>query len=138
MIILDTNVVSEPLRPKPNSQVLEWLDRQAPETLYLTTISLAEILSGVELLPAGRKRSKLQAAFIEQMLPLFDKRILPFDSEAAPPYARISARMRASGRAISFADCAIAAIATTQGFSIATRNGRDFKGTGVEILDPWA
>lgn len=138
MIILDTNVVSEPLRPHPDPQVLAWLDRQAHETLYLTTVSLAEILSGIEFLPAGRKRSKLQAAFIEQILPLFDQRILAFDSQAAPPYARINAHMRAAGRSISFADCAIAAIATTQGFSIATRNGRDFKGTGVEILDPWA
>ncbi len=137
MIILDTNVVSEPLRLKPDPQVVAWLDRQAPETLYLTTVSLAELLSGIELLPAGRKRSKLQDALTERMLPLFDKRILSFDIEAASHYARLNAAARAAGRAISFADCAIAAIAAAHDFSIATRNGRDFKGTEVEILDPW-
>ena len=137
MIILDTNVVSEPLRLNPDPQVVEWLDGQAPETLYLTTITLAELLSGIELMPAGRKRTKLQTALSEQMLPLFNQRILSFDIEAASHYARLNAKTRGAGRAISFADCAIAAIATTHGFSIATRNGRDFKGTGVEILDPW-
>lgn len=137
MIILDTNVVSEPLRPHPDPQVIQWLDRQAPETLYLTTITLAELLSGIALMPAGRKRTGLQAALTEQLLPLFAGRVLPFDAEAATHHAHLHATARAAGRAIGFSDCAIAAIASAHGFAIATRNGRDFKGTGLQIMNPW-
>ncbi len=137
MIILDTNVVSEPLTPSPEPAVLDWLDRQAPETLYLTTVNLAELLAGIEALPQGRRRSELQQALTAQMMPLFEGRILVFDKKAAEAFARINASAQAVGNQISFADGAIAAIASAQGFLLATRNVRDFKGTGIELLNPW-
>lgn len=138
MIILDTNVVSEPLKLQPEPCVLDWLDTQAPETLYLTCINLAELLAGIEAMPAGRRRTALKRALDGQMMPLFEGRILPFDKQATEAFARTHATAQAAGNTISFADCAIAAIAAAHGYAVATRNVRDFKGTGVEILNPWA
>ena len=138
MIILDTNVVSEPLKPAPARAVIDWLNSQAPETLYLTTVNLAELLAGIEALPKGRRRTQLDHALKNQMLPLFEGRILSFDQKAAEVFARISATAQAAGNPISFADGAIGAIASAHGFILATRNGRDFKGTNIKILDPWA
>ena len=137
MIVLDTNIVSEPLKPKPDPDILAWLDRQAPETLYLTTISLAELSAGVEVQPVGKRRAALQQAVGAQVLSLFQGRVLRFDHEAALAFGRIAAKAQAAGNPIDFADCAIAAIATTHRFILATRNARDFKGTGVELLNPW-
>ena len=137
MIVLDTNVVSEPLRPEPDAAVVEWLNRQEPRTLYLTTVNLAELLAGIETLPAGRRRDALKQALTEQMMPLFEGRILAFDEPAAAAFARINASAMAAGNTIGFADGAIAAIASAHGFMVATRNVRDFKGTGVEVLNPW-
>ncbi|HEY6453955.1 MAG TPA: type II toxin-antitoxin system VapC family toxin [Steroidobacteraceae bacterium] len=137
MIILDTNVVSEPLRSKPNPEVLAWLDRQAPETLYLTTINVAELWSGVEALPAGRRRTQLQALMSANVLALFENRILPFDEPAATAFGRIAANAQAAGNRIDFADCAIAAIAMTKNFMLATRNIKDFRGVDVELINPW-
>jgi predicted nucleic acid-binding protein len=137
MIILDTNIVSEPLKPQPTPAVLKWLDRQAPATLYLTTINLAELWSGIEILPAGKRRTQLQHAMNRQVLSLFERRVLTFDQKAAEVFGRINASAQAAGNPIDFADAAIAAIATTHGFILATRNERDFKGTGVELLNPW-
>lgn len=137
MIILDTNVVSEPLRPAPEPAVLAWLDAQAPATLCLTSITLAELLAGVAALPAGRRRTKLGQALTEQVLPLFEGRVLPFDMRAAHAFSQVQAGAQAAGNPIAFADAAIAAIAAAHGFAVATRNGRDFKGTGVEVIDPW-
>lgn len=137
MIILDTNVVSEPLRPAPATAVLDWLDAQAPATLFLTTISLAELWAGVAALPAGRRRKQLGQALSEQVLPLFEGRVLAFDTAAASAYARVQAGARSAGNPISFADAAIAAIAVAHGFAVATRNLRDFVGTGVKLIDPW-
>jgi predicted nucleic acid-binding protein len=137
VIILDTNVVSEPRRPEPEPAVLAWLDAQAPATLYLTSITLAELLAGVAALPAGRRRNKLGQALTEQVLPLFEGRVLAFDMRAAHVFAQVQAGAQAAGNPISFADAAIAAIANAYGFAVATRNVRDFKGTGVEVIDPW-
>ncbi len=137
MIILDTNVVSEPLRPKPNPEMLDWLDRQAPETLYLTTISVAELWSGIELLPTGKRRTQLQKFMSTDVLPLFENRVLSFDEPAAAAFARIAAKAQAAGNRIDFADCAIAAIALTRRFILATRNAKDFKGVGIELINPW-
>jgi toxin FitB len=137
MIILDTNVVSEPLKPKPDAAVLNWLDAQDPQTLSITTINLAELLAGIELMPAGRKRTALRSALDSQIMPLFDGRILQFDVKAAAVFAHINARVQSQGAAISFADCAIAAIAQVNNFSVATRNLRDFKSTGLTLLNPW-
>lgn len=137
MIVLDTNVVSEPLKPKPDAAVLNWLDAQDPQTLYITTVNLAELLAGIELLPAGRKRTALKSALDNQILPLFEGRILQFDAKAAAVFAQINAKVQSEGVSISFADCAIAAIAQVNGFSIATRNLRDFKNTGTTLFNPW-
>jgi len=137
MIILDTNVVSEPLRPQPNRDVLDWLDRQSPPTLYLTTINIAELWTGIEMLPAGRRRTQLQKLMSTDVLPLFDNRVLTFDKDAAIAFASVAAKAQATGNRIDFTDCAIAAIATTRGFMLATRNTKDFKGSGVELLNPW-
>ena len=137
MIILDTNVVSEPLRPSPEPAVLAWLDAQAPATLYLTSITLAELLAGVAALPAGRRRTKLGQALTEQVLPLFEGRVLAFDMPAAHAFAQVHSGAQAAGNPISFADAAIAAIACAHGYAVATRNVRDFKCTGVEVIDPW-
>ena len=138
MIILDTNVVSEPLKGEPEPAVLAWLDAQAPTTLYLTSITLAELLAGVAALPAGRRRNKLRQALTDQVLPLFEGRVLAFDAQAAHAYAQVHAGAQAAGNPISFADGAIAAMAAAHGFTVATRNVRDFKGAGVEVIDPWA
>lgn len=137
MIILDTNVVSEPLKPAPSQAVLDWLDRQAPETLYLTAVSLAELLAGIETLPQGRRRLELEQAMARQVLPLFERRILSFDAKAAEAFGKVRAGAQAVGNTMGFADGAIAAIATAQGFVLATRNVRDFKGVGVGLIDPW-
>ncbi|MEO8060539.1 MAG: type II toxin-antitoxin system VapC family toxin [Burkholderiales bacterium] len=138
MIVLDTNVVSEPLRPEPDPAVLQWLDRQEPQTLFLTSINLAELLTGIAALPAGRRQNALKAALTDQVLPLFQGRILPFDVVAAEAFAKLRSSTQAAGNPIGFADCAIAAVAAAHGFMLATRNVRDFKGTGVELLDPWS
>jgi toxin FitB len=137
MIILDTNVVSEPLKPAPAQAVLDWLDRQAPETLYLTAVSLAELLAGIEVLPQGRRRLELEQAFTRQMMPLFEGRILSFDAKAAGVFDMFRAGAQAVGNTIGFADGAIAAIAAAQGFVLATLNVRDFRGAGVKLINPW-
>jgi toxin FitB len=137
MIILDTNVVSEPLKPKPEAAVIHWLNAQEPQTLYLTTINLAELLAGIEIMPAGRKRSALKVALEGQILPLFEERILQFDSKAAEAFAKINAKVQSAGGTISFADCAIAAITQANGFALATRNVRDFKKADIEMMNPW-
>jgi predicted nucleic acid-binding protein len=137
MIILDTNVVSEPLRPRPDRHVLEWLDRQAPETLYITTVTLAELWTGIEVLPTGRRRAQLQDAMTNEVLPLFAGRVLGFDPAAAAAFARVFSKAKAAGNSMDFADCAIAAIAASHRFMVATRNSRDFQGSGIELLDPW-
>ena len=137
MIILDTNVVSEPLKPTPDATVVRWLNAQAPHTLYLTSVSLAELLSGIATLPNGRRRDALKLALHAQMLPLFEGRVLPFDTVAAQALADVNARATAAGNPISFADCAIAAMASAHGFMVATRNTRDFRDSGIEIINPW-
>lgn len=137
MIVLDTNVVSEPLRSEPDPAVLAWLNAQEPQTLYLTTINLAELLAGVALLPAGRRRDALAHALSTQVVALFGGRILPFDTKAAEIFATTHASAQAQGNSIGFADCAIATIAAANGFALASRNTRDFKGAGVEVIDPW-
>ena len=134
MIILDTNVVSEPLKPAPSQAVLDW---QAPETLYLTAGSVAELLAGIEALPQGRRRLDLEQALTRQIMPLFEGRILSFDTKAAESFGKVRAGAQAVGNTIGFADGAIAAIAVAQGFALATRNVRDFRGAGIGLINPW-
>jgi predicted nucleic acid-binding protein len=117
--------------------VRKWLDRQAPATLFLTTINVAELWAGIEVLPAGRRRTQLHNAMAKEILPLFGGRVLTFDPDAAVAFARVFSRARAAGNSMGFADCAIAAIAALHRFILATRNSKGFKGSGVELLDPW-
>ena len=124
------------LKPVPAQAVLNWLDRQAPETLYLTAVSLAELLAGIEVLPQGRRRLELEQAVTRQILPLFEGRILSFDAKAAEVFGKARAGARAVGNTIGFADGAIAAIAAAQGFALAMRNVRDFS-AGVALINPW-
>lgn len=137
MILLDTNVVSEPLRAAPDANVLAWLDAQAIETLYLSAISLAELRFGIAALPEGKRRESLLASLEQRVLPLFVGRILPFDAPAAQAYAELRARARAAGQAIATADGYIAAIAATHGFAIATRDTTPFEAAGVGVINPW-
>ena len=138
MIILDTNVISEPLRPAPAPQVLAWLDRQSPPTLYLTAVNVAELMDGVARLPEGRRRVDLEAALATRVLPLFSGRVLPFDEAAAFTFARLYSTARAAGHSVGLADAYIAAIAASRGFAVATRNVAPFRAAGVVVIDPWA
>ena len=138
MILLDTNVVSELMRPQPNAGVLDWAARQAASDLFLSTISEAELRYGVEILPAGERRDRLLDAVEAMLRDEFAGRILPFDSAAAQAYASIAAARRAAGRGIAHADCQIAAIARSRGASVATRDVGDFRGLRVNLIDPWA
>jgi len=138
MIILDTNVISEPMKLNSNKAVLEWLDRQAANTLYLTSISLAELLVGIKTLPDGKRKKGLGDALENLISTLFEGRILSFDREAAITYASIIANAKASGRSISVADGQIAAIAATKGFEVATRDSAPFIAASVPIINPWS
>lgn len=137
MIILDTNVVSEPLKPSGNPVVESWLDQQVAETLYLTATSLAELRTGVEFLPNGNRKDVLKEALSQLLAGLFTGRILAFDEKAANAYAGLVSRARSAGRALSVADAQIAAIAIVHGFTVATRDTAPFMAAGVPIINPW-
>jgi predicted nucleic acid-binding protein len=138
VIVLDTNVVSEVMRPRPDARVLAWLDEQVVDGVYLTAVTAAELLHGVERLPAGHRRSTLENAVGELLDIDFGGRILPFDSLAAIEYARIVVECEHDGRPIGRADAMIAASALAAGAdTIATRNVADFHDTGAHIVDPW-
>jgi len=137
MIILDTNVVSEPMRRNANPAVQAWLDQQVAETLYLTSTSLSELLVGIEILPNSKRKKGLAAALSELLVTLFGGRILAFDQRAAMAYAPLIARGRSRGQIISVADGQIAAIASVHGFSVATRDIAPFVGAGISVINPW-
>jgi len=137
MIVLDTNVVSEMMRARPDERVLDWVAMQPHALLHVTSVTQAEILHGVILLPAGRKRSAIQAAAEAMFETGFADRILPFGSDAAIEYARIAAERRKIGRPISQFDAQIAAIARSVQAAIATRNVADFQGCSVKVVNPW-
>ncbi len=138
MIVLDTNVVSELLRPSPDRAVEAWVADRPAADLYFSAVGEAELRYGVALLPAGRRRDALASAIEAILREDFDQRILPFDSAAARAYAAIAAARRAAGRTASPADCQIAAIARSRRMAVATRNVRDFDDMGIDLLDPWA
>lgn len=136
MILLDTNVVSEALKPEPNPSVRAWLDAQAAETLFLSSVTVAELLFGVGALPEGKRKDSL-AALIDGMLDLFGSRILPFDADAARHYADIAVKARAAGRGFPTPDGYIAAIAAAHGFAVASRDTSAFDAAGLQVIDPW-
>ncbi|CAN0647132.1 type II toxin-antitoxin system VapC family toxin [Burkholderia cepacia] len=138
MILVDTNVISEPLRREPNAAVIEWLDAQNVETLFLAAISLAEIRLGVAVLPEGRRREWLHQSIEQRVLPLFRGRILPFDDAASKAYVSLRARARAAGVAIAPSDGFIAGTAEANGLIVATRDVTPFEAMGIRVIDPWA
>jgi hypothetical protein len=137
MTILDTNVISELMKPLSSPAVLAWTSGQAPDTLFTTSITVAEVLYGVELLPKGKRRDQLlhqaDATFAED----FAGRILFFDEQAARIFAPIAASRRRQGKPMSEFDAQIAAISRAQGATLATRNTADFEGCGVRLVNPW-
>ena len=137
MILLDTNVVSEPLRPAPDARVTQWIDAQALETLFLSAITVAELRAGLALLPAGKRRAGLQTSLETQVLRLFSGRVLPFDLGCTQAYAELIARARTSGLAIASADGYIAAIAVANGLTVATRDTGLFEAAGAAVINPW-
>lgn len=137
MILLDTNVVSEPLRAAPESRVIEWIDAQPLETLFLSAVTVAELRAGVALLPRGKRRAGLQENLEKRVLPLFAGRVLPFDITCTQPYAALMAKARCAGLAIATADGYIAAIALTHGLAVATRDTDPFEAAGVAVINPW-
>jgi predicted nucleic acid-binding protein len=136
MIVLDTNVLSEPFKPRPNPKVLAWLDAQAAETLFISTISYAELRTGVLRTPEGARRKTL-AVGIRQVLDLFRQRTLSFDTEAAEHLSAIAAHCERIGKRAVAPDAYIAAIARAHGFSVATRNLNHFEHSGVAVINPW-
>ncbi len=136
MIVLDTNVVSEAMKPEPNLAVRDWLDEQAAETLYLSSVTIAELLFGIGALPDGRRKQKL-ATTLNGLLGLFDGRILPFDTDAARRYADLAIVARSAGKGFPAPDGYIAAIAASRGFAVATRDASAFEAAGVPVIDPW-
>ena len=137
MIVLDTNVVSEPMKPGASEVVHAWLDRQDPETLFLTSTSLAELLVGIDRLPSGKRKDGLADALNDLLETLFGPRILPFDRQAAMAYARVIGRMKATGHGISVGDAQIAAVAASHGFAVATRDTAPFSRAGIQVINPW-
>lgn len=137
MIVLDTNVISEPLRPAPADAVRRWLNAQAPGSLYTTTINVAELLAGIAVMPQGKRRRELDIAMRASLSRLFPNRVLPFDGAAAEAYALIAESSRDAGLPVPHDDALIAAIARAHGFAVATRNTSNFEGAGVNLIDPW-
>ncbi|MCU7921670.1 MAG: type II toxin-antitoxin system VapC family toxin [Candidatus Thiodiazotropha sp. (ex Dulcina madagascariensis)] len=137
MILLDTNVVSEPLRHTPEARVIEWIDAQPLETLYLSAITVAELRAGVARLPAGRRRKGLHENLEKQVIPLFAGRVRPFDLGCTQVYSELMAKAQGAGLAIATADGYIAAIAAANRFIVATRDTSPFKAAGVDVINPW-
>ena len=137
MIVFDTNVVSELMLPRPGSIVLDWAARQPVRRLFLSSVSEAELRFGIAILPPGQRRERLLTSLERILRDGFAGRVLPFDRAAAQAYATIAAARRAAGRPINHADCQIAAIARSNGASVATRDVNDFEGCGIEVVNPW-
>lgn len=137
MILLDTNVVSEPLKPHPEPAVVRWLNAQAADDLYLPAIVAAELYYGWSILPDGRRKG-IRGDLIDRTIERFEGRIVPFDLDAAVQYGRLMAAARAAGATMPALDGQIAAIASAQGATLATRNTKHFEHTEVPVINPWA
>lgn len=137
MILVDTNVISEPLRKVPERRVVDWIDAQPLETLYLSAVTVAELRFGVASLPAGKRRDGLHECMETRVLPLFAGRVLSFDLAASQAYAELMSSARDAGATPSTADGLIAATATANGMMVATRDVAPFEAAGVKVIDPW-
>ena len=136
MILLDTNVVSEAMKPEPQPAVRAWLNDQAAETLYLSSVTLAELLFGIGAIPAGKRKDMLAQA-LDGLMGLFRDRVLPFDIDAARHYADLAVKARTGGRGFPTPDGYIAAIAASRGFIVASRDTAPFEAAGVSVINPW-
>ena len=137
MIVLDTNVVSEMMRPAPGANVFNWLNVQVADELWLNSIVVSELLFGIARLPGGARKRQLTDTFAAMLEQDFAGRILAFDLEAAVIYAELAAGSEAKGRPVAMADAQIAAICLAQGAKLATRNLKHFKGLGLLLVNPW-
>ena len=137
MIILDTNVVSELMRPAPWPAIQKWLAKYSADDLYSTNVTLAEILYGIELLSPGKRKSELLAGAERLFKVVLARRILPFEEAAARQFSSIAAERRGRGRPIAEFDAQIAAIASVHDATLATRNTSDFEGCGIRLVNPW-
>lgn len=138
MIVLDTNVISELWRIKPDSNVQAWLDAQVTKTLYLSTITVAELRYGIAAMPEGKRRTIYQRRLEDEVLAVFAERILTFDLNASKSYADLMVRAQAEGKTISTADGYIAAIAASHKLMVATRDISPFKVCGLLVINPWS
>jgi toxin FitB len=136
MILLDTNVVSEAMKPDPDPAVRQWLDEQVAETLFLCSVTIAELMFGIAALPKGKRKDRLTSA-LDGVLTLFADRILPFDTDAARRYAHLAVSARAAGRGFPTPDGYMAAIAASHGFAVASRDSSAFSAAGLTVIDPW-
>lgn len=138
MILLDTNLISEPWKPVPDQAVIAWLDDQAIETLFLSAITIAELRLGIAAMPSGKRQTILRDRLEDEVLPHFSERILSFDLAASQSYSELMARARIAGKAIGTADGYIAAIAAANGLAIATRDTSPFESAGLKVINPWS
>ncbi len=137
MIVLDTNVISELWKIEPDSNVLAWIDAQMVETLYLSTITIAELRFGLASMPDGKRRTIYQDRLEREVLPAFTGRILSFDLDASQAYAQFMARAKQAGKSIGKADGYIAATAAARGLTVATRDTSPFEAAGINVINPW-
>ncbi|MDP1870931.1 MAG: type II toxin-antitoxin system VapC family toxin [Gallionella sp.] len=137
MIVVDTNVMSEVMRPQPSSQVLSWLNTQDSNQLFITTVTLAEIGYDLRVLPEGQRRWQLHSRFEQFVAQAFEERVLGFTAAAARAYAEIQGHRKALGRPMSLPDAQIASIAHMHGFALATRNIKVFEDCGLELINPF-
>ena len=136
MILLDTNVVSEAMKPAPDEAVRAWLDEQAAETLFLSSVTIAELMFGIGALPEGKRKERLTEA-LDGVMELFADRVLPFDVDAARRYADLAVKARTAGKGFPTPDGYIAAIAAAKGFAVATHDNSAFEAANVTVIDPW-
>ncbi|XAZ26092.1 type II toxin-antitoxin system VapC family toxin (plasmid) [Sinorhizobium sp. B11] len=137
MILLDTNVISEPWKPAPNETVVAWLDAQTIETLFLSAITIAELRFGIAAMPSGKHQTILRDRLEGEVLLHFSERILPFNLVTSQFYSELMARARVSGKPIGTADGYIAATAAANGLAVATRDTSPFEAAGLKVIDPW-
>ena len=136
MIVLDTNVVSEAMKPMPDPRVRAWLNEQSADTLYLSSITVAELTFGIASLPAGKRKNMLDKA-LDGLMTLFQARVLPFDIDAARSYATLAVTARQNGRGFPTPDGYIAAIAASRSFTVASRDTAPYEACGLQVINPW-
>lgn len=137
MILLDTNIISEMMKPLPQTEVVKWLNQQESNQLFISTVTIAEITYGINVLPEGRRRHQIDEAFYKIITTAFKHRVLSFDNAAAQIYGKIMAKRKLSGKPMGIADGQIAAIANSQELALATRNIRDFVDCGLKLINPF-